>query len=287
MSQTGARALGSSGKTYKEILGFYYPLTRLISNYGSGSYELIGSYMNQTGVTCQESGSVNIRNQANGSIIRTLGKDVTVTVLAEDPAAGFGWFRIRDPQGNTDGWIRWDFVEFGGNGGSEPPPSGGIVGKTGTVSVNSAGLNVRSSPNGSLLPYKLYNGHRITVLQEQAAGGYNWFRVKDEEGRTDGWVRSDFIVLDSGSGSGYSSWQEKYGDNTFVNSTTYSGNVYRFQVDLNKWLGSNGYSTITEDGKWGSNSSNATRTFQANNGLTADGLAGPSTKQKLFSLYGQ
>ena len=65
-----------------------------------------------------------------------------------------------------------------GNGGS--PDSGtSNVGKTGTVVVNSAGLNVRSSPNGDPLSYKLYNGERITVLEEETAGGYNWFRVQD------------------------------------------------------------------------------------------------------------
>ena len=154
--------------------------------------------------------------------------------------------------------------------------------------MNSAGLNVRSSPNGALLSYKLYNGERITVLEEETAGGYNWFRVQDEQGRTNGWVRSDFITLDEGGGSsGYATWQEKYGDNTFVTSNTYSGNVYRFQVDLNKWRAANGYVAIDADGLWGSASAAATKVFQqAFSDLDADGLCGPATKAKLFSLYG-
>ena len=174
-----------------------------------------------------------------------------------------------------------------GNGGS-PDPGTSNVGKTGTVVVNSAGLNVRSSPNGDLLSYKLYNGERITVLEEETAGGYNWFRVQDEQGRTNGWVRSDFITLDEGgSSSGYATWQEKYGDNTFVISNTYSGNVYRFQVDLNKWRAANGYAAIDADGLWGSASAAATLVFQqAFPDLDADGLCGPATKAKLFSLYG-
>lgn len=172
--------------------------------------------------------------------------------------------------------------------GGSPDPGTGNVGKTGTVVVNSAGLNVRSSPNGALLSYKLYNGERITVLEEETAGGYNWFRVQDEQGRTNGWVRSDFITLDEGGGSsGYATWQEKYGDNTFVTSNTYSGNVYRFQVDLNKWRAANGYVAIDADGLWGSASAAATKVFQqAFSDLDADGLCGPATKAKLFSLYG-
>lgn len=177
-----------------------------------------------------------------------------------------------------------------GSGSSTNPPGTDNVGKTGTVVVNSAGLNVRSSPNGSLLNYKLYNGHQITVLEEDTAGGYNWFRVQDEQGRTNGWVRSDFITLNSGSGgdSGYTTWQDKYGNNTFVNSSSYSGNVYRFQVDMNKWRAARGHAKITEDGLWGSGSAAATLLFQqAYADLDNDGLCGPSTKAKLFELYGR
>lgn len=177
------------------------------------------------------------------------------------------------------------------NESSSSSPSTDVVNKTGTVVVNSAGLNVRNSPNGSLLSYKLYNGETVTILEVQTGGGYTWYRVKDSQGRTNGWVRADFITINSGSGSGsssgYATWQDKYGDNTFVNSNSYSGNVYRFQVDLNKWLTANKQSTIAEDGKWGSGSSAATLKFQqAYSDLDNDGKAGPKTKQKLFSLYG-
>ena len=174
-----------------------------------------------------------------------------------------------------------------GNGGS-PDPGTSNVGKTGTVVVNSAGLNVRSSPNGDLLSYKLYNGERITVLEEETAGGYNWFRVQDEQGRTNGWVRSDFITLDEGGspdpGAG---WHGKNGKDVVVSAGPNVGNVYRFQVDLNKWRAANGYAAIDADGLWGSASAAATLVFQqAFPDLDADGLCGPATKTKLFSLYG-
>lgn len=178
-------------------------------------------------------------------------------------------------------------------GGSTTIP-GINIGKIGIVVVNSAGLNVRNSPNGDLLNYKLYNGHRITVLEESSAGGFLWFRVNDEMGRTDGWVRSDFITLDNSSGgntggsSGFSTWQEKYGNNTFVESNSYSGNVYRFQVDMNKWRVARSYTRISEDGLWGSGSASATLLFQqAYSDLTNDGQCGPATKAKLFDLYGR
>lgn len=89
-------------------------------------------------------------------------------------------------------------------------------------------------------------------------------------------------------GSGYATWDAKYGPNTFVTSNSYSGNVYRFQVDMNKWLRSKGYATIAEDGKWGSGSAGATLKFQQYySDLVDDGLCGPATKRKLFDLYGR
>lgn len=92
----------------------------------------------------------------------------------------------------------------------------------------------------------------------------------------------------SGSSGTYTTWQAKYGNNTFVNSNSYSGNVYRFQVDMNKWRRDRSLSEIGEDGKWGSESTAATLTFQqAYSDLTDDGKAGPATKAKLFTLHGQ
>ena len=241
----------------------------------------------KTGTVVVNSAGLNVRSSPNGALLSyKLYNGERITVLEEETAGGYNWFRVQDEQGRTNGWVRSDFITL--DEGGSPDPGTGNVGKTGTVVVNSAGLNVRSSPNGALLSYKLYNGERITVLEEETAGGYNWFRVQDEQGRTNGWVRSDFITLDEGGGSsGYATWQEKYGDNTFVTSNTYSGNVYRFQVDLNKWRAANGYVAIDADGLWGSASAAATKVFQqAFSDLDADGLCGPATKAKLFSLYG-
>ena len=70
------------------------------------------------------------------------------------------------------------------------------VNKMGTVVVNSAGLNIRRTPGGALMSYKLYNGERVRILEESSANGYTWYRVEDESGRTDGWARADFIEID-------------------------------------------------------------------------------------------
>ena len=288
LSQWGAYYAGSIGISYQEILNFYFPGTTMTTNYGNGGSPDPGtSNVGKTGTVVVNSAGLNVRSSPNGDLLSyKLYNGERITVLEEETAGGYNWFRVQDEQGRTNGWVRSDFITL--DEGGSPDPGTGNVGKTGTVVVNSAGLNVRSSPNGDLLSYKLYNGERITVLEEETAGGYNWFRVQDEQGRTNGWVRSDFITLDEGgSSSGYATWQEKYGDNTFVISNTYSGNVYRFQVDLNKWRAANGYAAIDADGLWGSASAAATKVFQqAFSDLDADGLCGPATKAKLFSLYG-
>lgn len=134
--------------------------------------------------------------------------------------------------------------------------------------------------NGAVIPIRALSGN---------ADWYETYWAGDQS--KVGYVMSQYIAnpsFDGGSSSsGYATWQEKYGNNTFVNSSSYSANVYRFQVDLNKWLTANDHSTIDIDGKWGANSAAATKKFQqAYSDLDDDGLAGPATKEKLFNLYG-
>lgn len=209
MSQRGAQWAANNGKTYTEILSFYYPGSQLLSNYGSGG----GSTTDPLPVGDWGTGTV------------TGGK----LYCRKQPQAGYEY------------WGRFD--------------------------------------DGAVIPIKKLTNN--TAWYETYWAG-NQANV--------GYVMSQFIsnaTFPGGGSSGYATWQEKYGNNTFVNSNTYSGNVYRFQVDLNKWLLANGYTTIDTDGKWGSNSSSATQKFQlAFSDLDADGLAGPKTKERLFDLYG-
>lgn len=210
MSQRGAQWAANNGKTYTEILSFYYPGSQIQSNYASGG----GSTTDPTPIGSWGTGTV------------TGGK----LYCRKQPIAGY------------DYWGRFD--------------------------------------DGAVIPIRRLSGNDVWYQTYWAGNQANI-----------GYVMSEFITNENfsggGSSSGYDSWQDKYGDNTFVYSNSYSGNVYRFQVDLNKWLSANGYSTIDTDGKWGSNSSAATLTFQqAFSDLDNDGMAGPMTKAKLFSLYG-
>lgn len=95
---------------------------------------------------------------------------------------------------------------------------------------------------------------------------------------------------DPGSGS-YTSWQQKYGNNTFVQSNSFSGNVQRWQTDMNKWLQAYKPSipALATDGKYGPKSIAACLEFQKWMMLPSaqqTGMAGPNDKPRLFQLYG-
>ena len=174
------------------------------STYGTGyvmkSFVAVASDTVEVNAT-----NVNVRNSANGStVLYTLSSPATATV--QDVSSD--WVKIQ-PSGKKVGWIKADYVNkkssgsssSGGNSsGGGSSSSSDLVGKSGMVAVNASGLNVRSSANGSLLSYKLYNGEKVTILEVSTAGGYTWYRVQDSQNRTNGWVRSDFIAVDTSSG---------------------------------------------------------------------------------------
>lgn len=172
------------------------------STYGTGyvmkSYVAVASDTVEVNAT-----NVNVRNSANGStVLYTLSSPATATV--QDVSSD--WVKIQ-PSGKKVGWIKADYVnkKSSGSSSSGGSSSGGsssseLIGKSGMVAVNENGLRVRSSANGSLLSYKLYNGEKVTILEVSTAGGYTWYRVQDSQNRTNGWVRSDFIAVDTSSG---------------------------------------------------------------------------------------
>ena len=170
------------------------------STYGTGyvmkSFVAVASDTVEVNAT-----NVNVRNSANGStVLYTLSSPATATV--QDVSSD--WVKIQ-PSGKKVGWIKADYVSkkssgsFSG-GNSSGSSSSDLIGKSGMVVVNENGLRVRSSANGSLLSYKLYNGEKVTILEVSTAGGYTWYRVQDSQNRTNGWVRSDFIAVDNTSG---------------------------------------------------------------------------------------
>ena len=164
---------------------------------GSSSSDLIG----KSGMVVVNENGLRVRSSANGSLLSyKLYNGEKVTILEVSTAGGYTWYRVQDSQNRTNGWVRSDFIAVDNTSGGGSSSSSDLVGKSGMVAVNASGLNVRSSANGSLLSYKLYNGEKVTILEVSTAGGYTWYRVQDSQNRTNGWVRSDFIAVDNTSG---------------------------------------------------------------------------------------
>jgi len=76
--------------------------------------------------------------------------------------------------------------------------------------------------------------------------------------------------------SSVKAWPKQFGSNT--NPQKY---VAELQSFLNKELGTN----LTVDGRYGSNTVEAVRSFQTKNKLVADGIVGPSTKAVILYEY--
>ncbi|MDR1570823.1 MAG: SpoIID/LytB domain-containing protein [Oscillospiraceae bacterium] len=285
MSQYGAQYAATLGKTYQEILAFYFPGTTLgtingksVAAAGTGSSSTqasadkpasplpsastqanankptspssatsTGADVGKTGWVKVNSAGLKVRKSPNGSTLNyTLPNGMSVTILEQSDAGGYTWYRVSDPLGRTDGWVRGDFIVWADPIAAQPVPSPSTasasaagkapnppipsdapdvvyapsaakqppaaaasatsvspsadapsyVGKTGEIKVNSAGLNVRKAPSGALAAWKLSNGTKITVLEQQADKKATWLRVKDDQGRTGGWVDSSFVVWD-------------------------------------------------------------------------------------------
>ena len=163
----------------------------------SSSSDLVG----KSGMVAVNASGLNVRSSANGSLLSyKLYNGEKVTILEVSTAGGYTWYRVQDSQNRTNGWVRSDFIAVDNTSGGGSSSSSDLIGKSGMVAVNASGLNVRSSANGSLLSYKLYNGEKVTILEVSTAGGYTWYRVQDSQNRTNGWVRSDFIAVDTSSG---------------------------------------------------------------------------------------
>ena len=271
MSQLGAQYAGNHGVTYHAILNFYYPTTSLVSDYGSGSSGGSGTGATYEGIVATgNSYPLNVRAAASVSSTK-LGELDNGTALQVIDYNSL-WYQI-DFNGQT-AYIMKHYVQLSGQGGGTET----IIGVVATG--NSYPLNVRAAAStSSTLLGTVANGITLQLIDYNTS----WYQFTFN-GQT-AYVMKQFIQVSGQGGGVYLTWQDKYGNNTFVESYTYSGNVARYQSDLNLWLSDHGYSTIIVDGKYGNNTMNATSAFQSHNSLTVDGIAGPQTKAALFAQY--
>lgn len=153
-------------------------------------------------------------------------------------------------------------------------------------------VNVRTGPGTSYSLAscgKLPVGTKVNLVAKSTTNGTDWYKiVAANDSSKNGWVMGKFLsTTASGSGSGDAKgWESRYGKG---NLSTAGGNSTPAQIrnlqqdlkDLHYDLGDGGV-----DGYYGNDTKAAVEAFQKDNGLTADGIAGPTTKAKLYTVSG-
>ena len=132
----------------------------------------------------------------------------------------------------------------------------------GTAVVTASSLNVRKtgSTSASLL-YKIKSGQRVML---RGVDG-DWYCIETESGK--GYVLGDHLTVNAITDTSYK--QGAKGDDV--------KELQRRLIELK-------YLTVTADGSFGASTKTAVKAFQKDAGLTADGVVGTGTLNKLFAL---
>lgn len=135
-------------------------------------------------------------------------------------------------------------------------------------------VKIYSSPNSSSLLVGETNG--LINADDGASANLNWIHVTHPyagyaDRKTVNTAYGDELSISYFGGSGTS--------NQLQQSSVKKIPVYNLQFALKRL----GYSVGSVDGIFGSNTLSAVTSFQANNGLSSDGIVGDATKSRLIS----
>ena len=211
LSQVGAYQMAQSGKTYKDILSFYYNVgsaASLVTMPWDGSG---GTDVNAPGYTVtdvKKTGTVNtpgtVLNVRSGpgtghSILTSLTHGTKVTITGQVAE----WWRI-DLSGGKTGFVSSAFITITSETvttpqtpdppkpETTPPPA--VQTKTGKVNTPGTVLNVRSGAGTTYaILGTLKNGEKVTVTTENSS----WYKLTFG-GRT-GYISAAYIILDGSS----------------------------------------------------------------------------------------
>ena len=181
MSQRGAQYMANIGKTYREILGYYYPGATM-GTMGYTFPETVDSAQPQTAATSAstglvKNGTVNLRAKAStsASVVEQLAVSTPLTLLGMTGE----WYYVSAPSGNT-GYIRYDYVLI----------TGSSMIARGVVSGSA--VNYRTGPGTS------YSSIGQLSLDTQL-GIYGmvdgWYKVKAMTTGTDGFVSKSYVTI--------------------------------------------------------------------------------------------
>lgn len=153
-------------------------------------------------------GPVKLRKSpVDGERITALDPGRNVLVVDEVSGSdGYNWYKVEVTYGSTvtTGYIRADYITLAsGSGtgeGDSTETNGNLNGATGMVDHTNLGVYVRSGP-GTSYSYltKVYKGQPVTILEQAAGGGLNWYHVNLSVGGNDytGWICSDYVTVNT------------------------------------------------------------------------------------------
>ena len=201
---------------------------------------------------------------------------------------GYTWYQVT--YGGKKCYIRGDCVTVvSSDGGSTPTAaptstSGSILGY---IKTTKSGVNVRTAPAGKNVLGRVDKGNVYAYYEKTSASGYSWYKVNTVYGT--GYVRSDCVTEVDSSGhdipaptaipgsADVSTNQAEASYTTLKVGSSGTGVRNLVQELINQ-----GYYKGSVTSEYTTAVANAVKAFQSANGLTADGIAGPSTQHKLF-----
>ena len=180
MSQRGAQYMASIGRTYRDILAFYYPGATL----GTMAYvfpETVGAMPPSSAQTSASTGvitgTVNVRSGAStgGSVLETLSKGTQVSLLGMTGE----WYYASTPSGTT-GYIRYDYVSL----------TGSSLIAQGKVSAGA--VNFRTGPATSYSAVGKLSQDTLVGIYGMVGG---WYKIKAMTTGQDGFISKEYIVI--------------------------------------------------------------------------------------------
>jgi len=181
MSQRGAQYMANIGKTYRDILAYYYPGATL----GTMTYvfpETIGSTQSSSAQTSPSTGkvaggSVNVRSTAStsGSVVETLTQDTQVTLLGMTGE----WYFVSTPSGKQ-GYIRYDYIALTGTN---------LIAQG---KVSASAVNYRTGPGTSYSTVGQLSQDTQLGIYGMVGG---WYKVKAMTTGQDGFVSKDYVII--------------------------------------------------------------------------------------------
>ena len=148
-----------------------------VTGAGASSGSSSGSSSSGSSTTLRTTGRVNLRSSPsssnNNNLVRTLAANTSVEVVSTGHGPGNDWSSVR--VGNTDGYIRSDFLS--------------ATGSSQTTTLKTTGnVNLRSGPSTSNSVIRTLSPNtNVVVIDTQG----DWSNVRHNN--TNGWIRSDLI----------------------------------------------------------------------------------------------